>query len=61
MTITTTPTEFFKLDYGSKFEREIVKLTEAFEKHNFNPGRYPAAGWRSNCSKPTRTSSPASN
>ncbi|MBI5950952.1 MAG: ferrous iron transport protein B [Chloroflexi bacterium] len=41
MTITTAPTEFFKLDYGSKFEREIVKLTEAFEQQGFNPGRYP--------------------
>jgi ferrous iron transport protein B len=41
MTITTTPTEFFRIDYGSKLEREIAKLLEAFEQHNFNPGRYP--------------------
>jgi ferrous iron transport protein B len=41
MTIITTSNESFRLDYGSKFEREIGKLTEAFEQHNFNPGRYP--------------------
>jgi ferrous iron transport protein B len=41
MSITTTPKEFFRLDYGSKLEREIAKLVQAFDEFKFDPGRYP--------------------
>ncbi len=41
MTITTAPTEVFRLDYGSKLEREIARLVACFEENNFDPGRYP--------------------
>jgi ferrous iron transport protein B len=41
MTITTVPTAFFRLDYGSKLEREIARLVACFKKNNFDPGRYP--------------------
>lgn len=41
MTITTTSREIFRLDYGSKMEREIEKLLKAFEEHHFKTGRYP--------------------
>jgi ferrous iron transport protein B len=41
MSITTTPKEFFRLDYGSKLEREIAKLVHAFDEFKFDPGRYP--------------------
>jgi ferrous iron transport protein B len=33
--------EIFRLDYGSKFEREIVKIMAAFEEIKFDTGRYP--------------------
>lgn len=39
MTHTFQP--FFKLDYGGKIEREILKLTAAFETLNFDSGPYP--------------------
>jgi ferrous iron transport protein B len=39
MTITTSP--LFQLDYGSKIEREITKLTAAFDEIGFDTGRYP--------------------
>jgi len=38
MTITTN--SLFKLDYGSKIEREIAKLIAAFEDIKFDTGRY---------------------
>ena len=38
MTITTQ--SLFKLDYGGKIEREIVKLISAFEEIKFDTGRY---------------------
>ena len=41
MTITTVPTAFFRLDYGSKLEREIARLIACFEENDFDPGRYP--------------------
>jgi ferrous iron transport protein B len=31
----------FRLDYGSKLEREIARLVEAFEGISFDPGPYP--------------------
>lgn len=31
----------FKLDYGSKIEREIAKMLTAFEEMKFDTGRYP--------------------
>jgi ferrous iron transport protein B len=41
MTIATASTEIFRLDYGSKLEREIARLVACFEENNFDPGRYP--------------------
>jgi ferrous iron transport protein B len=38
MTLTSTP--LFRLDYGSKIEREIARMLEAFDEMNFNTGRY---------------------
>lgn len=38
MTVSTTP--LFRLDYGSKIEREIARMLAAFEESNFNTGRY---------------------
>lgn len=32
---------YFRLDYGSKLEREITYLIEAFQEINFDAGRYP--------------------
>jgi len=37
MTLTSS---FFKLDYGGKIEREIVRMLEKFDEVNFNTGRY---------------------
>ena len=37
MTVSTT---LFRLDYGSKIEREIARMLAAFEESNFNTGRY---------------------
>lgn len=39
MTLTTSP--LFQLDYGGKIEREITKLTAAFDEIQFDTGRYP--------------------
>ena len=41
MSIITAPTEIFRLDYGSKLEREIARLITAFEETGFDPGPYP--------------------
>jgi ferrous iron transport protein B len=41
MTFTTTSTEMFRLDYGSKLEREIACLIASFEEIEFDTGRYP--------------------
>ncbi len=41
MTLNTASREIFRLDYGSKFEREIAKLMSAFDEHKFDAGRYP--------------------
>jgi ferrous iron transport protein B len=41
MTLTTASTEIFRLDYGSKLEREIARLVACFAENNFDPGRYP--------------------
>jgi len=41
MTITTAPTELFRLDYGSKLEREIARLIASFEEIEFDTARYP--------------------
>ena len=41
MNIATASPEFFRLDYGSKLEREIARLVDCFEENNFDPGRYP--------------------
>ncbi len=41
MAIMTASTEFFRLDYGGKLEREISRLISAFEETGFDPGRYP--------------------
>ena len=38
----TTTSEFFRLDYGGKLERQIAKLIAAFEDLHFDTGRYPA-------------------
>src|SRR5215216_4404944 len=38
MAISSTP--LFRLDYGSKIEREIARMLEAFDELNFNTGRY---------------------
>ena len=38
--MTNTQT-FFRLDYGSKLEREIARLLALFEETNFDAGRYP--------------------
>src|SRR5215211_7309266 len=38
MTITFTP--LFRLDYGSKIEREIAIILAAFDESNFNTGHY---------------------
>ena len=38
MTLTTS---LFQLDYGSKIEREIAKVTAAFEEHKLDTSRYP--------------------
>ena len=32
---------FFRLDYGSKVEREIARMLDLFEEIKFNAGRYP--------------------
>ena len=37
----TSPKTSFKLDYGGKIEREIAKLTAAFEELRFDAGKYP--------------------
>lgn len=39
--MTVASREIFRLDYGSKFEREIVKIMAAFEEIKFDTGRYP--------------------
>lgn len=36
-----TTSAIFKLDYGSKIEREIEKLIAAFDELNFETGKYP--------------------
>ncbi len=41
MNAATASNQFFKLDYGNKLEGEIADLIEAFERHDFAPGRYP--------------------
>lgn len=41
MTIATSTPEFFRLDYGSKLEREITRLLQAFEESDFDTDRYP--------------------
>lgn len=41
MTITTNSRPFFKLDYGSRIEREIAKLISAFDEVQFDTGSYP--------------------
>ena len=38
MTITTSP--LFRLDYGSKIEREISRMLATFEELNFSTERY---------------------
>ncbi|HET9588999.1 MAG TPA: ferrous iron transport protein B [Anaerolineales bacterium] len=38
MTLTSTP--LFRLDYGGKIEREIARLTAAFDEMHFDTGRY---------------------
>jgi ferrous iron transport protein B len=40
MTMTLSTTPLFRLDYGSKIEREIARMLAAFEESNFNTGRY---------------------
>ena len=39
MTVSSTPS-LFQLDYGSKIEREIARLLEAFHENQFDTGRY---------------------
>ena len=40
--MTTSFTQsFFRLDYGGKIERAIVRLIAAFEENKFDTGRYP--------------------
>ncbi len=39
--MTVASREIFRLDYGSKFEREIAKIMAAFEEIKFDTGRYP--------------------
>ncbi len=41
MTTLSTPRELFRLDYGGKFEREIVRLLAAIEELNFETKHYP--------------------
>jgi ferrous iron transport protein B len=41
MTIATATPEYFRLDYGSKLEREITRLINAFNELQFDTGRYP--------------------
>jgi ferrous iron transport protein B len=41
MTITTASPELFRLDYGSKLEREIARLIACFEESQFDTARYP--------------------
>jgi len=41
MTTISASTEFFRLDYGSKLEREIARLIASFEENDFDTGRYP--------------------
>lgn len=36
----TTPTQLFKLDYGSKIEREIAHMLSKFDELNFDTQRY---------------------
>lgn len=38
--MTITSTSLFRLDYGSKIEREITRMLAAFEEFNFNTERY---------------------
>jgi ferrous iron transport protein B len=38
--MTITSTSLFRLDYGSKIEREIARVLAAFDETNFNAGRY---------------------
>jgi ferrous iron transport protein B len=38
--MTTSFTPLFRLNYGSKLEREIARMLTAFEESNFNTGRY---------------------
>jgi ferrous iron transport protein B len=40
MTITSTSTPLFQLDYGGKIEREITRMISKFEESNFDTGRY---------------------
>ncbi len=39
--MTIAANTFFRLDYGGKIEREIAKLTAAFDELQFDTGRYP--------------------
>jgi ferrous iron transport protein B len=41
MIITTASTEIFRLDYGSKLEREIARLIAFFEENSFDTRHYP--------------------
>ncbi|HKU51350.1 MAG TPA: hypothetical protein VJQ25_02700, partial [Nitrospira sp.] len=38
--MTTSSTSLFRLDYGSKIEREIARILAAFDELNFDTGRY---------------------
>ena len=38
--MTITSPSLFRLDYGSKIEREIARVLAAFDETNFNAGRY---------------------
>src|SRR5215216_1416321 len=38
--MTLTSTRLVRLDYGSKIEREIARMLEAFDELNFNTGHY---------------------
>lgn len=40
MTMATSTPRFFRLDYGSKIEREIARMLSAFTENQFDTGRY---------------------